>query len=73
MQKLILIQVASGVCEVRLASDSGTDVLFSGGRWDCRRYLHKLRLGIGWESVPAYCQKLGKRGRPGPLVEIPLA
>lgn len=72
-QYLILRQVQPGVCEVVFYdSDKQTsECKFRGGRWDARRFLHTLRSGIDWESVPAFCEKEGRNGHPGSTREIP--
>lgn len=71
-QVLILRQVGPGCCEVVFYDyDKQTrDVMFSGGRWAARRYLQTLRLSIGWENVPAYCEKKTRGNNPPALVEI---
>lgn len=71
MQKIILVQVDRGLCEVRLASDMRTDVLFWGGRVACKHYIKRLRSNVGWENVPAFCQKRGRGKTKGALVEMP--
>jgi len=71
-QYLILRPAAGGGAEVVFYdSDKQTrTVMFSGGRWAARHYLLDLRGGIGWENVPAFCEKKARRGHPPSLVEM---
>ncbi len=71
-QYLILRQ-SGQVCEVVFVdSDKQTnDVRFSGGRWAARRFLRTLRSGVGYESIPAFCEKAGRNGHAGSCIEIP--
>lgn len=73
----IILRPAGDVCRntevVFYNSNRQTsDVLFTGKRWNARRFLRDLRNGIGWESVAAFCEKHGRNGHPGSCVEIPL-
>lgn len=69
---LILRQVAAGRCEVvYYDNDKQTrTVLFCGGRWPARHFLRELRGGVGWENVPAFCEKKAPRSQPAPMVEM---
>lgn len=46
------------------------DVMFTGGRWQARKFLADLRVSLGWENVPAYCEKKARRGFPPAMVLI---
>ena len=73
----LILRCAGDICRntevVFYNSDKQTrEVMFRGKRWHARRFLRDLRKGIGWENVPAFCEKQGRNGHPGSCVEIPL-
>ena len=71
-QYLLLTQRSGCPCEVIFYdSDKQTrTVMFSGRRWPARHYLKALRASVGWETVPAYCEKKpSRRGYPAAVVE----
>lgn len=71
-QYIILRQLSGQPCEVVFYdSDKQTrEVLFSGGRWEARRFLYNWRCQIAWENVPCFNEKKALRGRPPTVVEM---
>ena len=69
-QYLILRQLSDQPCEVIFYdSDKQTrSVMFSGGRWEARRYFRDLRLSVGWETVPAFVEKKARKGFPPSVI-----
>ena len=75
--QVLILRPAGDICGntevVFYDSDKQTrDVMFKGKRWAARRFLRDLRNGIAWETVPAFCEKKGRNGVRGALVDIPL-
>jgi len=66
----LLLRKAGRVTEVVYINDGKEHLQFSGGRWEARRFLDALRKGIGWETVPAFCQKKAFKGMKPSLVQI---
>jgi len=70
--KLILRQLRPGVATVvRVNDNDGQVFMFTGGRVEAKRYIKLLRLCVGWENVPAFCEKKTRGRRPPTYVEIP--
>lgn len=68
-QKHLVLRQSGSVCEVVFYdSDKQTrGVLFSGGRWNARKFLKELRTQANWQDVPAFCEK-----ESGALIENPI-
>ena len=69
--KLILRQIGPGVAEVTCHSEQNVEVMFTGGRVAAKNYIKMIRTCVGWENVPAFCEKRTRRGQAPKLVEIP--
>ncbi len=65
---LLLRQKPGKPCEVVYVQGERETVLFSGKRWDARRYYRDLRLSIGWEVIPAFVEKRQKRKGFKPVI-----
>lgn len=69
-QYLLLVQRSGCPCEVIFydSDKQSRNVMFSGGRWEARRYFRDLRLSIGWETVPAFVEKKARGGFPPSVI-----
>jgi len=71
--RIILRQIGSGTAEVVYENDfeATTDTLFTGGRVAAKKFIKDLRTNVGWENVPAFCEKKSRGRHPHTYVEIP--
>jgi len=58
----LLIRQPSKSCEVLFIKETEETVLFSGKRWDARRFLKDFRNQVAYESVRAFCRKKPRNG-----------
>lgn len=68
---LLLTQRIGHPARVEYHTDTVEELLFEGGRVAAKKFLKAKRLEIGWENVPAFCEKRARRGRPPTFVQIP--
>jgi len=69
--KLILRQIGPGRAEVTCHSEQNVEVMFTGSRVAAKNYIKMIRTCVGWENVPAFCEKKRRKYCPARLVEIP--